>query len=107
MVSLFDASLEKLCAYATWLSRLLPSCNMPADITITDDMLTLSAFKLQKGEEGSPATPHYECRTGSGQVTTSGGRQANRPALAGRAKSKFLIIRCNVAYSLSPPCGIW
>jgi type I restriction enzyme, R subunit len=53
VVSLNDAWLEKLYAYTSWLSRLLPSRDVPADITITDDMLNLSAFKLQKGEEGS------------------------------------------------------
>lgn len=53
VVSLNDAWLEKLYAYSAWLSRLLPSRDVPADITITNDMLTLSAFKLQKGEEGS------------------------------------------------------
>lgn len=53
VVSLNDAWLEKLYAYTAWLSRLLPSRDVPADIAITDDMLTLSAFKLQKGEEGS------------------------------------------------------
>src|SRR6056297_37059 len=53
VVSLNDAWLEKLYAYTSWLSRLLPSRDVPADITITDDMLNLSAFKLKKGEEGS------------------------------------------------------
>lgn len=53
VISLNDAGLEKLYTYSAWLSRLLPSREMPADITITDDMLTLSAFKLQKAEEGS------------------------------------------------------
>lgn len=53
VVSLNDAWLEKLYAYISWLSRLLPSRDVPADIMITDDMLNLSAFKLQKGEEGS------------------------------------------------------
>lgn len=53
LVSLNDAWLEKLHAYASWLSRLLPSRNVPADINVTDDMLNLSAFKLQKGETGS------------------------------------------------------
>jgi type I restriction enzyme R subunit len=53
VVSLNDAWLEKLYAYASWLSRLLPSRNVPADITITDDMLSLSAFKLKEGESGS------------------------------------------------------
>ena len=53
VVSLNDAWLEKLYAYTSWLSRLLPSRDVPADINITDDMLNLSAFKLQKEEEGS------------------------------------------------------
>lgn len=61
VVSLNDAGLEKLYTYSAWLSRLLPSREMPADITITDDMLTLSAFKLQKAEEGSASlTPGQE-----------------------------------------------
>lgn len=53
VVSLNDAWLEKIYAYTSWLSRLLPSRDVPADIMITDDMLNLYAFKLQKGEEGS------------------------------------------------------
>jgi type I restriction enzyme R subunit len=63
VVSLNDAWLEKLYAYSAWLSRLLPSRDMPADITITDDMLTLSAFKLQKGEEGSASLAAGETAT--------------------------------------------
>lgn len=53
VVSLKDGWLEKLYAYASWLSRLLPSRDVPADIAITDDMLNLSAFRLQEGEAGS------------------------------------------------------
>jgi len=53
VVSLNDAGLEKVYAYSSWLSRLLPSRDVPADINVADDMLNLSAFKLQKGEEGS------------------------------------------------------
>lgn len=53
VVSLDDAWLEKLYAYTSWLSRLLPSRDVPPDVTVTDDMLNLSAFKLRKGEEGS------------------------------------------------------
>ena len=48
-----DAWLEKLFVYTSWLSRLLPSREVPADIEITDDMLDLSAFKLRKEEDGS------------------------------------------------------
>ncbi|MFD0908688.1 type I restriction endonuclease subunit R [Ruegeria arenilitoris] len=63
VVLLNDAWLEKLYAYTSWLSRLLPSRDVPADITITDDMLTLSAFKLQKGEEGNASLAQGETRT--------------------------------------------
>ncbi|MDK3075767.1 type I restriction endonuclease subunit R [Sedimentitalea sp. JM2-8] len=63
VVRLNDAWLEKLYAYTSWLSRLLPSRDVPADIAITDDMLNLSAFKLQKGEEGSASLASGETRT--------------------------------------------
>ena len=53
VVALNDPWLEKLYVYASWLSRLLPSRDVPPDIYVTDDMLTLEAFKLNKGEEGS------------------------------------------------------
>lgn len=51
--SLQDSSLEKLHAYSTWLVRLLPNRQVPADIEITDDMLNLRAFKTEKKQEGS------------------------------------------------------
>lgn len=53
VVYLNDPWLEKLFAYTSWLSRLLPSRDVPADISITDDMLSLSAFRLEKQDEGS------------------------------------------------------
>lgn len=53
VISLNDPWLEKLYAYASWLSRLLPSREVPADIYISDDMLDLSAFRLQENESGS------------------------------------------------------
>ncbi|MFZ1725542.1 MAG: DEAD/DEAH box helicase family protein [Albidovulum sp.] len=63
VVSLNDAWLEKLYAYASWLSRLLPSRDVPADINITDDMLNLSAFRLQKDESGSASLAPGETAT--------------------------------------------
>jgi type I restriction enzyme R subunit len=36
---------------------------VPADITISDDMLTLSAFKLQQGEEGSASLSAGDTKT--------------------------------------------
>jgi type I restriction enzyme R subunit len=53
VVTLNDTSLEKLHSYASWLSRLLPNRNVPPDIEITDEMLRLKKFKVDKKEEGS------------------------------------------------------
>ena len=53
MVNLKDAWLEKLYVYSSWLSRLLPEREAPASIEITDDMLTLSAFRLKQEEQGN------------------------------------------------------
>lgn len=63
VVELKDVWLEKLFVYTSWLSRLLPSRDVPADINITDDMLTLSAFKLQKEEDGSASLDPGETTT--------------------------------------------
>ena len=63
VVPLNDAWLEKLYAYVSWLSRLLPSRELPADIMITDDMLNLSAFRLQEGEVGSASLQPGETST--------------------------------------------
>jgi len=53
VVSLGDTNLEKLYSYGAWLARLLPNREMPADIEITEDMLKLDAFKINKQDEGS------------------------------------------------------
>ena len=53
VVKLNDPWVEKLFAYVSWLARLLPSRQIPADINISDDMLTLSAFRLVNHETGS------------------------------------------------------
>lgn len=53
VMRLGDTSLEKLFAYGSWLSKLLPNREVPADIEITEDMLRLKVFKLDKKEEGS------------------------------------------------------
>lgn len=53
VMKLEDTWLEKLFSYASWLSRLLPSREVPPDIEITDDMLRLQAFKVKKKEQGS------------------------------------------------------
>lgn len=53
VVQLNDAWLEKLYIYVSWLSRLLPSRDIPPETNVTDDMLNLSAFKLKQEETGS------------------------------------------------------
>lgn len=63
VVTLSDPWLEKLYVYSSWLSRLLPSRDVPADINITDDMLTLDAFRLNQGEEGSASLVPGETTT--------------------------------------------
>ena len=62
VVRLNDPWLEKLYVYLSWLNKLLPSRAGPGEINITDDMLTLSAFKLEQQESGSASL-------GSGETT--------------------------------------
>ena len=50
VVELSDTSLEKLYVYLSWLNRLLPSNAGPGELSVTDDMLDLTAFKLEKKE---------------------------------------------------------
>ncbi|MFZ4603344.1 MAG: type I restriction endonuclease subunit R [Caulobacterales bacterium] len=53
VIRLEDTALEKLAAYASWLAKLLPDRDVPPDIEITDEMITLSAFKVVQKEDGS------------------------------------------------------
>ena len=53
VISLEDTGLEKLASYGGWLSRLLPNRELPPEIEITEDMLRLQAFKVDKKEQGS------------------------------------------------------
>jgi type I restriction enzyme R subunit len=53
VIRLSDTGLEKLYSYGSWLSRLLPSRQIPADIEITEDMLRLQAFRVEQKEQGS------------------------------------------------------
>ena len=62
VVALQDGWLEKLFAYTSWLSRLLPSRDVPPDITVSDDMLNLSAFRLEQEEGGSASLGVGETR---------------------------------------------
>ena len=53
VVTLQDPWLEKLYVYASWLVRLLPSLDVPADINVSDVILRLDAFKLVQSGSGS------------------------------------------------------
>lgn len=52
IMRLEDTSLEKLATYGNWLSRLLPNREVPPEIEITDDMLRLQAFRIERKEVG-------------------------------------------------------
>lgn len=52
VVNLGDTELEKLHVYGSWLKRILPSRQAPQGEDVTDDMLELEAYRLQK--EGGP-----------------------------------------------------
>ncbi|MCY3877912.1 MAG: DEAD/DEAH box helicase family protein [Rhodobacteraceae bacterium] len=53
VISLEDTNLEKLACYGNWLSRLLPNRELPPEIEVTEEMLNLKAFRVEKKEEGS------------------------------------------------------
>jgi type I restriction enzyme R subunit len=53
IIRLEDTGLEKLYTYVSWLSRLLPSRERPAEIEIADDMLDLKAFRVDQTSAGS------------------------------------------------------
>ena len=53
VMRLEDTSLEKLASYGNWLARLLPNREVPPEIEITEDMLRLQAFKVERKEAGS------------------------------------------------------
>ncbi|MBO6728231.1 MAG: type I restriction endonuclease subunit R, partial [Maricaulis sp.] len=53
IMTLGDTWLEKLYVYASWVDRKLPDREQPEDPDITDDMLRLTAFKVEHKAEGS------------------------------------------------------
>lgn len=53
VMRLEDTTLEKLFAYGSWLYKLLPNREIPADIEITEDMMRLQAFRLEQKEHGN------------------------------------------------------
>lgn len=53
VMRLEDTSLEKLFAYVSWLAKLLPNRQVPNEITITEDMMRLHAFRLEHKEAKS------------------------------------------------------
>lgn len=46
VVNLYDADLEKLHLYGSWLKRMIPTREAPQGGDVTDDMLALEAYKL-------------------------------------------------------------
>lgn len=56
VVNLGDTSLEKLHIYGSWLKRILPSRQAPQGEDVTDDMLDMAAYRLQKDGEPQDAS---------------------------------------------------
>lgn len=66
IVPLGDAALEKLYLYGSWLKRMLPTREAPEGEEVTDDMLDLAAYRLERddpvdaslpAEAGTPLAP--------------------------------------------------
>ena len=55
VVNLQDTELERLHVYGSWLKRILPGRDAPEGGDVTDDMLTLEAFKLTPANEETDA----------------------------------------------------
>jgi type I restriction enzyme R subunit len=53
IITLDESGLESLYVYLDWLVRLLTSRSVPAQVEITDDMLRLEAYRVEKTDEGS------------------------------------------------------
>ncbi len=51
VMCLYDTSLEKLFSYSSWLVKLLPNRQIPPDVEITDSMIRLKAFRIEKKEQ--------------------------------------------------------
>jgi type I restriction enzyme, R subunit len=56
VVNLQDTDLERLHLYGSWLKRILPGRETPEGGDVTDDMLTLRAYRLQEVEGNTDAT---------------------------------------------------
>ncbi|GGC22210.1 hypothetical protein GCM10011363_43470 [Marivita lacus] len=52
VISLGDTDLEKMHIYGSWLKRMLPSRQAPQGEDVTDDMLDMAAYRLEK--QGDP-----------------------------------------------------
>ncbi|MDU9003438.1 type I restriction endonuclease subunit R [Sedimentitalea todarodis] len=55
VMNLGDTDLEKLHGYLAWLVRMLPDREVPPEIEVTDDMLSLQKFKIEEKERGNAA----------------------------------------------------
>lgn len=50
VINLSDTDLEKLHLYGTWLKKILPSREAPQGEDVTDDMLELHAYRMEKAD---------------------------------------------------------
>ena len=56
VVNLGDTDLEKLHIYGSWLKRILPTREAPQGADVTDDMLDMAAYRLEKQGEAQDAS---------------------------------------------------
>lgn len=56
VISLGDTDLEKMHIYGSWLKRMLPSRQAPQGEDVTDDMLDMAAYRLEKQGEPQDAS---------------------------------------------------
>ncbi len=56
VVRLDDISLDRMHEYLDWLVRMLPNRQVPLEIAVTDDMLSLRKFRTEERERGNAST---------------------------------------------------
>ena len=62
IMKLDDTDLEKCYVYGDWLHQLLPNRNAPPEIEITNEMLELQKFRIEKRDEGGIKLAELETR---------------------------------------------
>jgi type I restriction enzyme R subunit len=94
-----DGELEKFFWYADWLSKKLTRRSDQTDADITDEMITLLRFQLEKNEEGS-ATPELGSAISLPAITNFG---VNKPALEQEEEEELskIIASFNEKYAIN------